>query len=262
MSEKVILILADGMRPDAVKECGEKRFEELYYKGSYSFNAKTMFPSVTLPCHISLFHSVPPERHGTVTNIYAPQVKPVDGLVEVLGRAGKKTAMFYCWEQLRDICRPGNGLEFAWFQSYNDHKDLDADVMATDAMFEHFRSYIPDLTFLYLGMTDETGHKYGWMSKEYLDCVAGVYRCVKRVMDYVDDSFSVILTADHGGHGRHHGENIPEDMTIPMLFCGPRFEAGKELEDLTILDIAPTIAGLLGVPASDDWEGISRISGT
>ena len=37
---------------------------------------------------------MPPERHGTVTNTYVPQVRPVRSLVEVLHSAGKTTAMF------------------------------------------------------------------------------------------------------------------------------------------------------------------------
>lgn len=69
--------------------------------------AKTVVLSVTLPCHMSLFHSVVPQRHGILTNIYVPQVRPVKGLFEILTGQGKKCAMFYSWEELRDISGPG-----------------------------------------------------------------------------------------------------------------------------------------------------------
>ena len=68
MSEKVVLILVDGMRPDGMLKCGHPFVEELMKKSSYSLTAKTVFPSVTLPCHMSLFHSVDPDRHGVTTN--------------------------------------------------------------------------------------------------------------------------------------------------------------------------------------------------
>ena len=48
-------------------------------------------------------------------------------------------------------------------------------------------------------------------------------------------------------------------MTIPMVFFGPRFEAGKELSDVSIKDIAVTCAALLDVPAVDEWEGKSLL---
>ena len=64
---KVLLILADGMRPDALANLPQ--VEEMKKKAAYTLKADTVFPSVTLPCHMSLFHSVPPMRHGTTTNI-------------------------------------------------------------------------------------------------------------------------------------------------------------------------------------------------
>jgi arylsulfatase A-like enzyme len=46
-------------------------------------------------------------------------------------------------------------------------------------------------------------------------------------------------------------------MTIPTFFIGPRFTPGKKLEGVSILDLAPTIADVMGVPAADEWEGKS-----
>lgn len=66
---KVLLTLLDGMRPDALTACGSEFANELLQNtGTYTLTATTVMPSVTLPCHMSLFHSVPPERHGIVTN--------------------------------------------------------------------------------------------------------------------------------------------------------------------------------------------------
>lgn len=44
-------------------------------------------------------------------------------------------------------------------------------------------------------------------------------------------------------------------MTIPMFFYGKSFEQGRKLENACLLDLAPTIAWLAGVPASREWEG-------
>ena len=82
--EKVVMILVDGMRPDGMMECGHPFPAKLIEKSSYSLNAQTVKPSVTLPCHMSLFHSVDPGRHGTTTNTYMPQVRPIAGLCEGL----------------------------------------------------------------------------------------------------------------------------------------------------------------------------------
>ena len=90
MSEKVILILVDGMRPDGMMGCGNPFAEKLIKESTYSLTAQTVMPSVTLPCHMSLFHSVDPERHGILTNTYVPQVRPIEGLFDRLDKFDKK----------------------------------------------------------------------------------------------------------------------------------------------------------------------------
>ena len=54
MSNKAILILADGMRPDALEACGNPYAMELYARSAHTMQARTVMPSVTLPCHMSL----------------------------------------------------------------------------------------------------------------------------------------------------------------------------------------------------------------
>ena len=104
--KKVLLILVDGMRPDGLLGCGNAFADTLLEHAQYALDAQTVMPSVTLPCHMSLFHSVTPERHGILTNTYVPQVRPVRGLCEVLRAAGKTCAFFYNWEELKDLSRP------------------------------------------------------------------------------------------------------------------------------------------------------------
>ena len=77
MKEKVLLISVDGMRPDGLQTCGNPFVKELEKRCSYTYEAKTVFPSVTLPCHYSMAHSVTPQRHGILTNTFVPQVRPV-----------------------------------------------------------------------------------------------------------------------------------------------------------------------------------------
>ena len=253
MSNKVILISIDGMRADGVQVCGNPYVEELKKIGSYTFTAGTVFPSVTLPCHMSMFHSVTPERHGITTNVYMPQVRPINGLFEQIKLAGKVSSMYYGWEPLRDISRPSSLKAAEYINAYSfDHTD----DMLTDSALSYIKRAKPDFVFLYMVETDEKGgHDNGWMSKAYLEVVSNAINNVKRVVEEAGDEYTVIVTADHGGHDRCHGTEMDEDMTIPMFFVGDCFEAGKELENVSILDLAPTIAKILDVAPAAEWEG-------
>jgi ATP-binding cassette subfamily B protein len=75
------------------------------------------------------------------------------------------------------------------------------------------------------------------------------------VIEKYGDTHSIIIMADHGGHERGHGSEMPEDMTVPFFFYGSKFEPGKELYDVSLLEIAPTIASILEISPDSQWEG-------
>lgn len=254
--EKVILILVDGMRPDAMEACGNPYLNKLKANATYCMTTRTVMPSVTLPCHMSLFHSVNPDRHGVLTNLYTPQVRPIKGLFNALHDAGRSTAMFYSWEELRDLGRPGS-LDYSLFcsQSAFEHSGK----RLTDDLIAFWKENQPDFSFLYLGEPDEVGHGKGWMTDDYLASVSEAMDCTKTVIEELDDRCTVIVTADHGGHDRTHGTECQEDMTIPLFFLGKAFEKGKSLAAASILDIAPTVARLLEITCPREWEGTTHV---
>ena len=153
---KVQLILVDGMRPDALKACGNPYVEELLNESYYSMKTRTVMPSVTLPCHMSLFHSVDPSRHGITTNLYMPQVRPINGLCEQL-KATKKNGFFYNWEQLKDLSRPDSLATAGYFSGHKFTYEK-ANQMVTDASIRSMKEMDLDFTFTYLGWVDEAGH--------------------------------------------------------------------------------------------------------
>ena len=167
--------------------------------------------------------------------------------------------MFYGWEPLRDIASPGT-LKFATY--INAYTKESSDTALTDEALRIIDEHSPDFVFLYMVETDEKGgHDNGWMSGEYLRRISIAIDNVKRVIEKYGDEYSVIIMADHGGHDRSHGSLMPEDMTIPLFFYGRDFEAGREITDqLSLLDIAPTIAALMGISPDREWEGKSLVT--
>lgn len=252
MNEKVLLILVDGMRPDAVLSCKNDFLVRLMQKSTYTMHATTVMPSITLPCHTSLFFSVDPERHGITDNIWVPMARPIESLADVVSRYDKTAAFFYNWEQLRDLARPGS-LKCSYFQ--DNHSFPDSDSRVTDKAIEYINETRPDFVFLYLGQTDECGHAHGWLSEEYMEILAQAISCIERIYAVTKDKYSIVVTADHGGHSRNHGTDIPEDMTIPLILHGRAFKQGEELQTANIKDIAPTAASVMGLPKPREWEG-------
>ena len=44
-------------------------------------------------------------------------------------------------------------------------------------------------------------------------------------------------------------------MTIPMFFWGDGFAQGVQMKNISLLDIVPTVASLMGVAPEKEWEG-------
>ena len=257
MQNKVILISIDGMRPDGLKLCGNPYVKKLESLCAYSYSARSMNPSVTFPCHFSMTHSVTPQRHGILTNTYVPQVRPVLGIFEKIKACGGVSSMFYGWEPLRDIASPGS-LRFSTY--INAYMKESCDTVLTDEAIRNIEENYPDFAFLYMVETDEKGgHDNGWMSDEYLRRISIAIDNVKRVIERFGDKYSIIIMADHGGHDRSHGSELPEDMTIPLFFYGKDFHAGEISKELSLLNIAPTIAKIMGIEPEMEWEGSSIV---
>ncbi len=258
MNQKVLLILCDGLRPDAITACGNPYGSVLLGLGSHTLTAQTVYPSVTLPCHVSLFHSVVPKRHGILTNTYVPMSRPVSGLCEQLSANGRTCAFFYNWEELRDLSRPSS-LCYSFFASGDFLGSEKANEMVTENALSYIAQEKPDFAFVYLGDTDHAGHESGWMSEAYLRSCARSLDEIHRLIDAFCEEYTIFVTADHGGHEYMHGTREPEDMRIPLICIGEDFPANQALPEVNICDIAPTITKLEGVPAPKDWKGKSLL---
>jgi len=254
---KTLLILVDGMRPDALANCNAA--QKVMKDSVYTLNARTVMPSVTLPCHMSLFFSMIPEHHGTQSNTYTPPKKLLLSLFDVLAIEKKKVASFYSWGQLRDLCYPAS-LDYSLLIKGGNYGYDKANDRLTDAAIGYITEENPDLTFLYLGYTDEAGHAHGWMGEEYMSSLENSWENIARIIEAIPKDYAVIITADHGGHDHTHGTELPEDMTIPLIFAGAERELIGKLDDVTIMDIAPTAAILAGLAPNADWEGKSLLA--
>lgn len=246
-------IMLDGLRPDAISADATPTLQSLAARGASTFRARSVMPSITLPCHMSIFHSVPPQRHGITDNVYVPMARPGPGLVESAARAGKRCAFFYNWEELRDLARPGN-LSHAFFVNASHLFDGD-DIVADEAARALSRRDL-DFAFVYFGTIDTAGHAFGWMSEMYLQQAQRVDGLVARVLDAAGPDATILAHADHGGHERTHGTDADDDMLIPWIAAGPGIRRGHAIAaPVNLMDTAPTLAHMLGVPTPHGWEG-------
>jgi arylsulfatase len=79
------------------------------------------------------------------------------------------------------------------------------------------------------------------------------------------ESGVVIVTSDHGEAFAEHGDLLhsgivfEEQVRVPLLLRGPGLEARDVSLGTSLVDLAPTLADLGGIPADPGWEGTSLL---
>jgi predicted AlkP superfamily pyrophosphatase or phosphodiesterase len=119
----------------------------------------------------------------------------------------------------------------------------------------------PNLAFIHFPDADSAGHKSGWGSPEQKEafkvCDQALSQIVKAIEQAgIKDSSVIIISADHGGHDKTHGLNIPDDMLIPWIAAGKSVKKNYSItSQVTTYDTAATALWLLGVPLPADFDG-------
>lgn len=257
----VILVSIDGLRPDAIRTFTTPALQRLMREGSYTLGASTITPSKTLPSHTSMLTGQPPERHGVLWNTVVTADVDLIELPTVFGVArarGYQTAAFFSKAKFQPLQRSGT-LDYSqapggWFGRWNSERTV-SDVET------YLATSRPNLLFVHLSDPDRAGHRSGWMSASYGQAVGAADASVGRLLSAAEVAFgqgnyTMIVTADHGGHDFDHGSDDPRDVTIPWIAWGRGVKSGQLLEkSIRTMDTASTVLWLLGVTEPADWAG-------
>jgi arylsulfatase A-like enzyme len=246
---KVAVISIDGLRPDAIQQSGASNILALAARGAYSWNAHTVFPSNTLPSHVSMLTGYAPDQHGMMWDDYEPMRGQilVPTVLALARSKGLRTGMVAGKEKFQHFRDTGACDMFALAPALDDE-------VATRASFA--ASSRPDFLFVHLPQVDLVGHVTRWMSPEYLDAVRRADAAVGRIVAALSPDTTIIVTADHGGHDLDHVAGTPQDSTIPWVIAGPSTARGKQLRSgIQTMDTAATAAFVLGVALQPDAQG-------
>ncbi|HET9425559.1 MAG TPA: alkaline phosphatase family protein [Gemmatimonadaceae bacterium] len=264
MSSHVIVISVDGLRPDAIAKYNATTMQRLMRGGSFTLDAHTILPSKTLPSHTSMLTGVDVDQHGVTWNSDETashghvDVPTIFGLART---AGFQTAAFFSKPKFHHL-EAKNTLDYVRSPKGGilDTKWSAERTVAEVKKYLGSTSAAPNLMFVHIGEPDYAGHVFGWMGFVYGQAVRQADAAVANVLAAADARFgagnySVILTADHGGHGRNHGSEDARDTTIPWIVWGKGVTRGATLGDIRTMDTAATALWLLGVEMPDTFEG-------
>ena len=203
-----------------------------------------------------MVRSAPPDVHGILDNTPSAPLGP-PSILSVARAAGRSTSVFQSWLPLDALWEP-DALSFRLTRDEGYDQTVDAAIV--DEAIARFDSAPPgEVMFVYFSYPDPAGHDHGWDSEEYLASATQADRDLGHLVDALPDDWSVVVTTDHGGHGRTHGTDCNDDMETFVVARGPRIARCGGWATASILDIAPTVADLAGISPHPGWVGHSLI---
>ncbi len=262
VARRVILVVADGLRPDIIPLLDLPTLGHLARQGAATFDGRTVSPSVTAAAMASLLTGVDPRVHGLANSrfrIPRPS-RRIDPMPQVLSAAGVDTAAWmarlpWTYRGLGTTLARRLGFDRVCFAGSGAGEILSAASADLAAQRE-------GLLMLHWPDADRAGHEYGWPSPAYLRAARGIDHWLGE-LDRIaqatgDDGTLLIVLADHGGGGttrRDHDSDHPLNRRIPIILAGGVVQQTTLLTDSSLIDVPPTILHALGVEIPASYSG-------
>lgn len=268
--KRIVLICLDGISVAGYQKAKTPNLDNLLKDGVLSLRTRVVMPSVTLPNWTSHLTGSGPEQHGVTDNrwdfsqIKLPAVETdEDGYYPSVFNILKKNipdvkiGFYYNWANL---IKPYNK---RWFDEISylseDIKYIENIKKAYAFMSAHKENL--SLVFLYTVHTDSAGHKYKWMSPEYIKSIEDADEQVGWLIEKMkgdgtyNDTCFLFLT-DHGGIENGHGGVSVDEMIVPWGIVGPGIKSGSYMaEPNNTINTAAIILQLWGIKVPSCWIG-------
>jgi len=251
-TRRVVFVLIDALRNDtSLKPEAMPFLNELRQKAAVA-TMHSRPPSYSEPGYTVLLTGAWPDvSDGPTINLDYDKIPTFtqDDLFSAAHRAGLKTAVSgYNWfEKLI----PQNAVDASF---YTPGEDQAADRQVVDAALPWLKDGGYQLVLIHIDQVDYAGHHEGGPRDPHWDAAAqradDLLRQIAATLDLSKDTLLVV--SDHGqiDQGGHGGQD-PIVLVEPFVLAGAGVKPG-DYGDVNMVDVAPTLAALLGanLPAS------------
>ncbi len=258
-----VIIGCDGMSPDGVLKANAPVMRRMMAEGSWTLHARGVMPTSSSPNWASMIMGAGPEQHGVTSNDW--QTNKFEISPTVVGSGGIFPTIFGVLREQKPKSILGV------FHDWNDYgrlferaacNQIEDSVGPTNAArhaIAWFKAQKPTFLFIHFDHVDHAGHDVGHGTPEYYASVEVADSLIGEVLQGIKDTglsdrTLVLVTSDHGGVAKGHGNATMAEIEIPWILTGPGVARGKEImEPVNTYDTAATVAYALGVTPPKAW---------
>lgn len=253
ITRRVVIVLLDALRYDTSTDKSVMPVLGLLRTDGAAAIMTSKPPSFSAPGWVTIFTGAWPEINDSQPlnppDDYSARALTQDDIFCAADRAGLNTAVSgYIWfEKTLSNCALDTGF-------FTTEEDNAADQEVVSAALPWLRSNY-QLVLIHIDQIDFAGHHEGGPLDQNWDAAASrADNLLAIIMAELDlESDTVIVLSDHGQIAKGgHGGNEPVTLLEPFIAIGKGIRPGI-YEKINMVDIAPTVAVLLGmnIPASN-----------
>ncbi|GAM15960.1 alkaline phosphatase family protein [Mesobacillus selenatarsenatis] len=256
LSDKVIVIVIDGMRKERFYEANTPFLDQLKENGTEYLNMETVYPARTVVCFSSMFTGTYPFEHGIKSNMVYKLGVNTETIFDSLRKVGKRGRLLGI-AHLVDAM--GSDVETVTAVMHKDKADTNMLARARKIIDEQD----PDLFIVQMIGTDQVGHSRGVLYDDYIEKIEEADALIKEFVHWLEaegkmENTTLVVCADHGqadGIGGH-GHLDEGERFVPFFMHGPHIARGiKVQEKHSLVSLAPTISYLMGAPYPSSSRG-------
>jgi len=263
---RLVVVAIDGLPGYALEALAPPTLTGLAAGGAVARRMRSIEPTLSVPANLSMLAGEGPESHQLFSEEleFTPEMNRLDPLFRIGLRRGLATAAVLAEEghlaRFDEIleCR----LAFGFDRLLSAGPGADAVIDSTLPLLAEDG---PEMIYLHLSDPDVAGHAEGWGSDSWREAVLETDAALSRLVAALPSDAVLAVHAAHGGGGGfgrfQHGSTAPSDVEVPLLLYGAGVARGVVLDEVDLLDLAPTLGWTLGWGPSERWTGALLLDG-
>lgn len=265
-TDHIIILAFDGWGSSSFDSAEMPFLKSMIPQSAWTLHKRSILPSSSACNWATMFKGAGPEAHGYIA--WNTQ-QPAFDITEADGKGGfpsffsiyrkafpeREMGYFYQWDGMKYIFD---------LDDFDRVSGFPVSDQGSEKMKEAAVSYIlhnkPSLAVFIWDYPDKTGHTVGWYSDAYQKELTYIDTVVESIVNAcieagIIDRTLLVITSDHGGHAKTHGDPVMTDLETPFLMFGAGVNPGEIQVPLMQYDVAAILAdySLLDQPVA--WRG-------
>lgn len=265
-TDHVIILAFDGWGASSFEAAEMPFLKSMLPESAWTLHKRSILPTSSACNWASMFKGAGPEAHGYIDwdtskpafNItYADTKGNFPSLFSVYREAypERETGYLYQWEGMRYLF---DMEDFSYTQQFP-LSEAGSDAMR-DAAISYILEKKPSLAFFAWDYPDHTGHTTGWYTGAYMNELSHIDSIIEGIVNAckeagIFDNTLFVITSDHGGHDKVHGQAVMSDLETPFMLFGKGVCPGEIQLPLMQYDVAAILADYLYLDQPVCWRG-------